>query len=255
MIVFSGAPERRVDPRALSRVIAVCHTCAKQHNIEFDPRTGPGNAFADWYVKHPGPDHLVEFRAPQRNQRADQLPVKDAGFLHYVHNADAKVAYGAEASYTITLASLAASSTYLAGRESGSIQNSSNYLDFLISGRFKAAATNTQVGNIQLGVVCALDQTPNWPDVFDGTESVETVTSAGIYNSIVGAPFVIVAESSASRVYETPKLSLCAMKGLPFPPVYHVLFLSHAIQTSTNAWDSTEGSHFLKYTPVYATVT
>ena len=35
------------------KILALCHTCAHKHPIEFDPRIGPGAAFSDWMVKHP----------------------------------------------------------------------------------------------------------------------------------------------------------------------------------------------------------
>src|SRR5258708_23131593 len=88
------------------------------------------------------------------------------------------LSYVASSALTITLASLASSSTWLAGRESTAVDNSSaKHLDYLLAGNVRVGTTPT-VGEIRVYVVAMIDDTV-WPDVFDGTDSAETVTSAG----------------------------------------------------------------------------
>lgn len=253
MIVFAKPDNGRADPRAISRVVAVCHTCARQHKIEFDPRTGPGNAFADWYLKHPGPDHLVEFRAPSRNQRADQLSVEDAGFLHYLHNADAKVAYAASAAYTCGVASLASSSTFLAGREGTAVDNSTNkYLDYILAGHVCVGTTPTTAKSIRVYCYGTQNDTPLYPANVTGSDAALTVTNAEMLQSglQLAASIPIVATTSDIKYPWSPR-SLCAIFGLMFPPTHHGLFISHDTVAALNG---TAGNHIQSYKPVYATV-
>ena len=233
--------------------VAICHTCQHKHRIEFDPKQGPGNAFSDWYVKH-GPGHVTEFRYPRRRQR-DGTHTPKYCWDGYLSNADVKIAYAASSSLLSSgLNSLAASSTLLAGYESNAVDNgaSNKYLDYLLSGKFTAAGSNQQVGQIYTCCVAALDDTPNWPDVFDGTASAETVTSAGVFNGICKILSAITAESVASRVYYFALASVAQLYG-GWVPDQFVLFVSHNIETSTNAWHSS--GHDISSTPVYATST
>ena len=94
--------------------------------------------------------------------------------------ADLKLSYPAASDLTITLASLASDTSLLTGRESAVIDNTANlYLDFLISGKITAGTSPTAARSIEVWAVGSWDGT-NWPDVFDGTESAETITSADI---------------------------------------------------------------------------
>lgn len=231
------------------KIIALCHTCAHQHAMDFDPVVGPGSGFSDWMTKHP--EHRIDFVFPRRSHRDKSV---DSPWMAYVHNADVKVAYAASAAVTITLASLAASSTLLAGRESTAVDNgaSNKYLDELLSGFYKTAATNLQAGIIQTTVVGNIDDTPTWPDVFDGTDSAETVTEQGMYDQVCNIVSSI-ATSTTQRTWPWGPKCIAPLFGGVLPDQY-VVFVSHTAHTSTNAWDSTEGSHGIKRTPVYATV-
>lgn len=233
------------------KIDALCWTCAHRHAIDFDPIVGPGAAFSDWTVKHPPEQgHDIDFVWPQRSQKARQSRGSYAGLLH---NANIKVAYAATTTPTLTLASLAASSTLLAGRESTAISNASNlYLDYHIAGNFKTAASNHQVGKIQVALVGARDDTPTWPDVFDGTDSTETVSQAEIYNSVCKLAAVMATIASASITYSFGPSSVAARFG-GFLPVQFVIFVSHSSETSTNAWSATEGDHAVRLTGLYAT--
>lgn len=236
--------------------LALCHTCRHQHKIEFDPKKGPGNQLSDWYVKHPGPEHITEFRFPQRRQREMKSRPRRL-WTDYIHNANVNVSYAASAAPTLTLASLAASSGLLSGRESTLVDNSSNlYLDYLAAGQYKANSANNQAGTIYTCIVAPRDDgggTAVWPDVFDGTDSTETVTSSGIFNSVCKILSSINADATASRVWPWGMASIASLYGgaMPFKFVY---FITHNIQTSTNVWSATEGDHAVKHTGVYATV-
>ena len=239
------------------KVIEVCHDCQRQHTLDFDPRLGPGAGFSDWLTKHPG--HNVQFLMPQRRQRdrrdlelvPSQTPLP--GWMAYLHNGDVKTAYGASAAPTMTLASLAASSTLLAGRESSAIDNGTNrYLDYYLAGHYRTGASNLQAGRIVTAVVGARNDTPAWPDVFDGTDSTETVTVQAMYDQICRVVSDIVTDTT-QRTWPFGPVTLAGLFGGVLPDQF-VIFTSHSAHTSTNVWSATEGDHALSLTPIYATV-
>lgn len=119
--------------------------------------------------------------------------------------ADFKLKYAASVSLTFTsLASLASSSTLVAGAESAAIDNGTNLYDDIIVGLTikMGASAPTASMSIEIWVVPAMDDTPTWPDVFDGTDSAETVTSR---NVLFGAGFLAKAfttDATANQEYE-----------------------------------------------------
>lgn len=255
------------------KVVQVCDTCRHSHVLDFDPLIGAGAAFSDWLNKHPfheirllRPDRSPKlFRArplwPKQTRSAlsapwdDEVKAYKAGWLDYLDNADVKVAYAASAAVTITLASLAASSTLLAGRESTAVDNgaSNKYLDELLAGFLRTGAANLQAGTIQVAVVGNIDDTPTWPDVFDGTDSVETVSVQAMYDQVCRV-ISSIATDTTQRIWPFGPTSVASMFGGVMPDQY-VVFVSHNAHTSTNVWSATESDHGIKRTPVYATVT
>lgn len=267
------------------RAIGYCQQCGRKHPIDFDPACPQAHRlFADWKLKHSG--HAgVGFDYPQRSAKSWWrhllrrawdiravrwlgrvclspfrrvawrprllLPAALAGMLA---NADVKIAYAASASPTITLASLAASSTLLAGRESTAVDNGASvkYLDYHVGGNYRAAASNNQAGSIHTCVVGANNDTPTWPDVFDGTDSTETVTDSGVFDSVVNVIHSIGADNTASQDWPFGPVSVAYGFGGMIPDQF-VYFVTQNIQTSTNAWNAS-GNTF-SHTPLYATVT
>ena len=230
------------------KILALCWSCAHKHVLDFDPDIGPGAGFGNWLMKHP--QHDVDFWWPERSAKRSQLYT---AYGHLLSNNDIKLAYAATISVTITLASLAASSTLLAGRESTAIDNgaSNKYLDYLLAGNYRTAATLLQAGTIRTAVVGARDDTPTWPDVFDGTDSVETVTTADIFNSICFLASDI-ATDATQRTWPFGPVSVESLFGKI--PDQFVIFVTHTAQTAANVWSATESDHAVKLTPVYATV-
>lgn len=51
--------------------------------------------------------------------------------------------------------------------------------DVIVSARFVVASSGLSAGQIDLWAIPVLNDTPNWPDVFDGTASAETVSHFG----------------------------------------------------------------------------
>lgn len=149
------------------------------------------------------------------------------------------------------LNSLAASSSRLAGYETAAVENGAYSggpcADYLISGYVKAAAANHNAGQIDISVVGALNDAPAWPDVFDGTASTETVTSANIFASICKPVATILGDSTNDRVYPFGPTGIAQLFG-GYVPDQWLLFIAHNIHTSTNAWASS--GHEIWYTPV-----
>jgi len=164
--------------------------------------------------------------------------------------ADLKLAYPAASDLTITLASLASDTSLLTGRESATLDNSSNlYLDYLISGKITTGTSPTASRSIEVWAVGSWDGT-NWPDVFDGTESAETITSADIKASVCKFVAAMATSSTSNVTYHFGPVSLAAAFGGVFPPKI-VLFVTHSTAVALN---STAGNHQIRIQPVYQTV-
>lgn len=155
-----------------------------------------------------------------------------------------KVAYAASATVfgSTDLDSLAASSTLVAGRESNVIDNTSNlYVDALLSGRFKANNTApTAGGMIQMWVGSILNDTPDYPDVFDGTGSAETVTSADIRNASMRLAGSVINDATGNRVYDMAPVSVASLFGGVMPKKWFV-FVTQSTGQALNATGSAGG--------------
>ncbi len=153
---------------------------------------------------------------------------------------------------TITLASLATSSTWVAGAESNEVDNTTNkYLDYLLAGKVRVGTTPTSGTEIRVYVVGILDDT-TWPDVFDGTGSAETATSVGVRDGFAKLAAVMRCDATTSaRDYPFGPVSVAQLFGGSVPKKF-VVFITHNTGVNLN---STGGNHFVAVTPIYATVT
>lgn len=164
--------------------------------------------------------------------------------------ADLKLSYPAASDLTITLASLGSDTNLLTGRESATIDNSTNlYLDYLISGKITAGTSPTAARSIEVWAVGSWDGT-NWPDVFDGTESAETITSADIKASVCRFVAAMATANTTDRTYHFGPVSLAAAFGGTLPPKF-VLFVTHSTGVNLN---STADNHKIRLQPVFQTV-
>lgn len=164
--------------------------------------------------------------------------------------ADIKLAYGTASDATITLASLASDTNLLAGRESAEIVNTSTLaLDYLVSGKIRAGTSPTAARSIEVWAVGSWDGT-NWPDVFDGTDSNETITSADIKASFCRLLAAMATANTSDRDYFFGPVSVAAAFGGVVPPKF-VIFVVHNTGVNLN---STAGNHQIRIQPVYETV-
>ena len=146
--------------------------------------------------------------------------------------ASIKVAYAASSDLTVTnLAGLASSATWVAGWESALIDNTSNlYEDYRVTAKITVESASLAAGEIRLYLVGMLDDS-TWPDVFDGTESAETVTDTEIRDAICRWGATTATDTTASRVYYLDCPSVRAVfNGLM--PAKFVIFITQSTGTT-----------------------
>jgi hypothetical protein len=164
---------------------------------------------------------------------------------------DIKNEYGSSAALTITLASLATSATRTAGRESTAIDNTTNkYLDYLVSGKVTTGTSPTDNKQIDVWVYASFEDTPTYPDVFDGTDSAETATSEDVRNAALLLAASVSTNNTSDRTYWIAPFSIAALFGGRMPKYFGV-FVTHDTGVNLNA---TGGNHAFWQTGVYETV-
>jgi hypothetical protein len=237
-------------------LVGLCLDCRKRHEYHCTPADWL-TRMEEWRQKHL--NHRIEFRSPRREKlrgfsRAQERAWSEANrgpwWLEFSPNADIKTAYAASADLTITLASLATSATLVAGRESTAIDNSSNlYLDALIEGEVMTGTSPTAARSIRVYAYASIADTPNYPDVFDGTDSDETVTTADIRDACLPLLAAMATANTSNQAYPFRAASLAqAYDGLM--PRNWGVFCTHETGVNLN---STGGNHRISYKPCYAT--
>jgi hypothetical protein len=139
--------------------------------------------------------------------------------------------YSANTAITFDLSSLGTSSTFVAGRESTQIDNTSTqYVDALVNvkGITGHASTAPTVGQLIALYVWGADTSlaTTAIDVLDGTDSAETLGHVSVLNSLrlAAAPAVTVA--TAALVYYIQPFSVAALFGGVMPKFWG-LYLAH----------------------------
>lgn len=166
---------------------------------------------------------------------------------------DGKLVWGSSAALTITLASLASDANRLAGRESAAVDLTgiAALIDVLVGGKIRVGTTPTTATQIDVWVYASINDGPTYPDVFDGTDSAETVTSAGIRNAALKLLASLEVDSATSdRDYWFAPRSIAALFGGVLPKRFGI-FVTHNTGVALNA---TGGNHVIDYTPVYFNV-
>ena len=169
--------------------------------------------------------------------------------------ADIKVKYPASnadtTSLTITLASLATSSTLLVGVESAAVDNRTNQdLDHLITGKITTGTSPTVSTKIEIWVYAPISitsGTPTYPDTLDGTNSAETLTSDNVKFSALRLAWSITVDNTTDRTYYIPPTSVANLFG-SMPPFWGV-FVTHNTAVNLN---STGGNQDISYIRVQA---
>lgn len=164
--------------------------------------------------------------------------------------ANIKIEYAASSAVTISPEALGSSSTFVAGQESTAIDNTTNkYLDYILSGTIMTGTTPTVNTEIRVYIVGITNDT-TWPDVFDGTNSPETVTNAFILDAATCLAARMQVSATSNVAYWIRPVSVAALFGGVLPKKF-VVFVAHNTAVALNA---TPGNHVISITPVYETV-
>ena len=137
--------------------------------------------------------------------------------------------YGSNTTITMDLANLATSSTFVAGRESSQIDNTSTlYVDALINGFISVGTTptaNTVINVYVWGSYVSLATTPI--DTLDGTDSAETLTNTGILYALSPLASILVPATTSDVQYPIVAKSVCYALQVPVLPKFWGLYVSH----------------------------
>lgn len=157
-------------------------------------------------------------------------------------------AWGTRTALTITLASLASDANFLAGRESSSFDLTAvDCVDLMLDGKVTTGTSPTDAREIRVYVVASMDGT-TWPDVFDGTDSAETVTSAGVRDGCCVIAAAMATNNTSDRAYFFGPVSVRDLFGSL--PRRIVVFVTHSTGVNLNG---TAGNHEVAATPVHYT--
>ena len=158
--------------------------------------------------------------------------------------ATSTINYGSDTAITFDVSSLGASSTFLAGRESTQIDNTTNkFVDAVVTcdGILGHASTAPTVGQQILlylwGSDVSLATTPI--DVLDGTDSAETLTNTGVlYSALRLAHSISVIATTSDIVYNVAPFNVADIFGGVMPKFWG-LFVSHNCGAALHATDNT----------------
>ncbi len=164
--------------------------------------------------------------------------------------ATGKINYATASDLSMTLASLASDTNLLAGQESSAVDNTvDGRRDYWVSGKVMTGTSPTASRSIQVWAVGSWDGT-NWPTVFDGTNSAETIPLAEIKNAVCKFVAEMATTSTSNQQYDFGPVLVSSVFGGDIPPKF-VLFITHNTGVALNA---TAGNHQIRVQPVYDTV-
>ena len=162
------------------------------------------------------------------------------------------ITYSSNTTITISLASLASSATWVAGQESSLVDNTSNlYVDAVVQGKIQVGTTPTANTSIIVYVWgSSVSPATTAIDVIDGTDSAETITSAGVRNSFLKIGAVLDVDSNTSNRDYPFSFGVAQLFGGSLPP-YWGLFVAHNTGVALNA---TGGNHVVSFRGITFTV-
>lgn len=192
--------------------------------------------------------------APYGLPALDGEPIRSAAvhsaLAAFLHNADTKTTYASSADYTITLASLATSSTLVVGRQSTVVSNTTNlYLDYLIGGFVTTGTTPTTATIIEALLFGSINDTPQYPDALGGSDAAWTATSADIKRAGCRLIASIPTDNTSNRTYPVGDTSLASCYG-NLVPKNHGVAVTHSTAVNLN---STGSNQKFSQTGVYLT--
>jgi hypothetical protein len=157
--------------------------------------------------------------------------------------------YSANTAITMDLANLGTSATFVAGRESSQIDNTTNkFVDALVSGQVSVGTTptaNTQINIYVWGADTSLATTAL--DVLDGTDSAETLTNVGIRDALRLGASINVPANTSDVAYIVLPFSVASLFGGILPKFWG-LFVAH--NTAVNLRNNAVNTNSFEYVGV-----
>ena len=153
---------------------------------------------------------------------------------------------------TISLASLASSTTLVLGRASTAVDNTTNLdLDHLVSGIIELGTTPTVSKTVEVWAYAPykIATTPTYPDSITGTDAAKTMSSPNVKHAALRLVHAMTSDATTGLILAIPPTSIASLFG-ELPP-YWGLFVTH---DTVAALDSTAGNHELHYLRVRRTV-
>lgn len=143
--------------------------------------------------------------------------------------ATATINYSANTAITMNLSALAASATYIAGRESSQIDNTTNkYMDALVQGSFTVGTTPAITGGLVVyvwGADTSLATTALGP--LDGTDSDESLTTTQL-GMLRFASFTPVLVNTSDTKYWIAPFTVAPLFGGVMPKFWG-LYVAHSM--------------------------
>ena len=232
---------------------AYCHDCRRWHRMGTTPQGFLAEAW-EWEAKHRG--HRIEFLSPKRRIKKgfDDTLLQGSEppwWLQYQENTNINIAYAASAAMITAdtdLDGLASSSTFLAGRETNSVDNTSNrYIDYRIGIKIQVSGTVNPTDGTEIRIYgyAVLDDTPTYPLAISGSSAALTVANVNQLDStfvLFGATTVTTTQS----IYYVPKC-LTVAEAFGHAPLRWGLYVTHNTGTALHA--TTSGS--IRQTGIY----
>jgi len=166
----------------------------------------------------------------------------------------ATIVYSANTVITMDLAGLVTSSTYVAGRESSEINNTSDkYLDAIVSGFISVGTTPTANKVIAVyvwGSDISLATTPI--DVLDGTDSAETLSNTGVLAALRRGATISVNVATSDFAYPILPFSVASQFG-GIMPKFWGLYVTH--DTAVNLRNTSVNTNSLEFVGIKYDVT
>lgn len=157
--------------------------------------------------------------------------------------------YSANTAITMDLANLGSSATFVAGRESSQIDNTTNkFVDAIVSGQVSVGTTptaNTQINVYVWGADTSLATTAL--DVLDGTDSAETLTNVGIRDALRLGASINVPANTSDVAYIVLPFSVASLFGGILPKFWG-LFVAH--NTAVNLRNNAVNTNSFEYVGV-----
>ncbi len=134
------------------------------------------------------------------------------------------ISYSANTAIAMDLSALGSSATYVAGRESTEIDNTTNkYVDAIVQGRFIVGTTPAATGGLAVyvwGADTSLVTTAF--DVLDGLDSAETLTNSTVLGALKLASFIPVLAATTNVTYPIRPFAVAQLFGGIMPKFWGI---------------------------------